>query len=71
MVDAVTKRSNTSIRVTQFDEFALTEGTRSDAIAAVAIEVGGKTYSACAIDEDMTNAGLQALLSAMGSVLIL
>lgn len=67
LVDAVMKRSNTSIRVIQFDEFALTEGTRSDAIAAVAIEVGGKTYSACAIDEDMTKAGLQALLSAMGS----
>jgi len=67
LVAAVKQRSNMSIRVTQFDEFALTEGTRSDAIAAVAIEVAGKNYSACAIDEDITKAGLQALLSAMDS----
>ena len=68
LIDAVKKRSNTPIRVTHFDEFALTEGTRSDAIAAVSIEVEGETYSACAIDEDITKAGLQALLSAMDSV---
>lgn len=68
MIDAIKQRSNTDIRILQFDEFALTEGTRSDAIAAVAIEVEGQTYSACAIDEDITKAGLQALLSAMDSV---
>ena len=67
LIDAVKQRSNTKIRVLHFDEFALTEGTRSDAIAAVAIEVEGETYSACAIDEDITKAGLQALLSAMDS----
>ena len=67
LVAAVKQRSNMNIRVTQFDEFALTEGTRSDAIAAVAIEVEGENYSACAIDEDITKAGLQALLSAMDS----
>ena len=67
LINAIKQRSNTNIRVLQFDEFALTEGTRSDAIAAVAIEVEGVTYSACAIDEDITKAGLQALLSAMDS----
>jgi 2-isopropylmalate synthase len=67
LINAVNQRSSTSIRVLQFDEYALTEGTRSDAIAAVAIEVEGETYSACAIDEDITKAGLQALLSAMDS----
>ncbi len=71
LVNAVKQRSNMNIRVTQFDEFALTEGTRSDAIAAVAIEVAGEHYSACAIDEDITKAGLQALLSAMDSVVTL
>ena len=69
LVDAVKQRSNTDIRVIHFDEFALTEGTRSDAIAAVAIDVAGEKYSACAIDEDITKAGLQALLSAMGSAI--
>ena len=67
LINAVKQRSSTHIRVLQFDEFALTEGTRSDAIAAVEIEVEGETYSACAIDEDITKAGLQALLSAMDS----
>lgn len=41
LVDAVKRRSSMTIRVLHFDEFALTEGTRSDAIAAVAIEVEG------------------------------
>ncbi len=67
LVNAVKQRTKMNIRVTQFDEFALTEGTRSDAIAAVAIDVEGEHYSACAIDEDITKAGLQALLSAMDS----
>ncbi|MEH6455870.1 MAG: 2-isopropylmalate synthase [Cocleimonas sp.] len=67
LINAVKQRTSTHIRVIQFDEFALTEGTRSDAIAAVAVEVEGITYSACAIDEDITKAGLQALLSAMDS----
>ncbi len=69
LVNAVKRASNENMRVLHFDEFALTEGTRSDAIAAVAIDVEDTMYSACAIDEDITKAGLQALLSAMGSII--
>ena len=56
------------MRILDFDEYAMRVGTRAKAMAAVAVEVNNQIYYACAIDEDSTAAGLQALLLVVSRV---
>lgn len=64
--DALSRHLGVSIRVTQFDEHALRQGTDSEAIASVCLSVDDESVVACCINEDTTTANLQALLSAVG-----
>jgi len=66
--DAVSKHFGVKIKVNQFDEHALRQGTDSDAISNVSVTVNGLETVASAIHEDTTTANLQALLSAIGRV---
>jgi 2-isopropylmalate synthase len=66
LADALSTHYGVSIKVTQFDEHALRQGTDSEAIASVAVMVDGTETVAASINEDTTTANLQALLSALG-----
>lgn len=70
LADAVSRHYGVSIKVTQFDEHALRQGTDSDAIASVCVQVDGTESVAASINEDTTTANLQALLSAIGKVAV-
>ncbi len=66
LADALSQHYDVSMKVTQFDEHALRQGTDSEAIASVCITIDGIESVASAINEDTTTANLQALLSAVG-----
>ncbi|MDN3647728.1 2-isopropylmalate synthase [Reinekea marina] len=66
LAQAISSELGVELKVTQFDEHALTQGTDSKAISSVCIDVDGKQSVACFIHEDTTTANLQALLSAVG-----
>lgn len=57
-----------SIAVEAYDEFALSEGTRANALACIRITANGEHCSAAALAEDTTSATLQALFSAVSQV---
>ncbi len=69
LIDAIGRRFGVDIAVVGFDEHALSPGTAAKALAAVAVEVGGARAAACCIDEDTSQATLQATLSAVGRAL--
>lgn len=62
---ALEKRFGFAIAVEAYDEFALGEGTRANALACIRLTAGGKHCSAAALAEDTTSATLQALFSAV------
>lgn len=62
---ALEKRFGFAIAVEAYDEFALGEGTRANALACIRLTAGGKLCSAAALAEDTTSATLQALFSAV------
>ncbi|MGO1502208.1 MAG: 2-isopropylmalate synthase, partial [Marinobacter sp.] len=62
---ALEKRFGLAIAVEAYDEFALGEGTRANALACIRLTAGGKHCSAAALAEDTTSATLQALFSAV------
>lgn len=62
---ALEKRFGFAIVVEAYDEFALGEGTRANALACIRLTAGGKHCSAAALAEDTTSATLQALFSAV------
>ncbi|EAR07813.1 2-isopropylmalate synthase [Reinekea blandensis] len=66
LADALSQHYGVTMKVTQFDEHALRQGTDSDAIASVCVTVDGEESVAAYIHEDTTTANLQALLSAVG-----
>jgi 2-isopropylmalate synthase len=66
LAQAISAHCNVRLKVTQFDEHALTQGTDSEAIASVCVTVNDHESVACSIHEDTTTANLQALLSALG-----
>ena len=69
LCDALTKTYGKSIEVTQFDEHSLSRGTSAQAQACIAITVEGNSYSAVAINDDISTAALQALLTAFSHCL--
>lgn len=62
---ALEKRFGFAIAVEAYDEFALGEGTRANALACIRLTAGGRHCSAAALAEDTTSATLQALFSAV------
>jgi 2-isopropylmalate synthase len=62
---ALEQRFGLKIAVEAYDEFALGEGTRANALACIRLTAGGKHCSAAALAEDTTSATLQALFSAV------
>ncbi len=56
------------IAVEAYDEFALGEGTKANALACIRLTVDGVHCSAAALAEDTTSATLQALFSAVAQV---
>lgn len=66
LADALSQHYGVTMKVTQFDEHALRQGTDSEAIASVCVNVDGVDSVAAYIHEDTTTANLQALLSAVG-----
>ncbi|MDV3503424.1 2-isopropylmalate synthase [Marinobacter sp. M-5] len=56
------------IAVEAYDEFALGEGTKANALACIRLTVDGFHCSAAALAEDTTSATLQALFSAVAQV---
>lgn len=69
LVNAISRYVGLDISIGAFDEHALTDNTASDALASIAVSVNNVQGVACAIDEDSTNATLQACLSAVGRVM--
>ena len=57
-----------AIAVEAYDEFALSEGTRANALACIRVMANGEHCSAAALAEDTTSATLQALFSAVSQV---
>ncbi|MGO5000457.1 2-isopropylmalate synthase [Oceanisphaera sp. W20_SRM_FM3] len=53
------------VAVEAYDEFALGEGTKANAMACIRVRIADRHYSAAALAEDTTFATLQALLSAV------
>ena len=64
LCDALSKTYNKSIEVTQFDERSLSTGTTAQALASISVLVDDKPYSAVAVNEDISAAALQAVLTA-------
>jgi len=64
--DALQRRYDISLAVEAYEEYALGEGTRADALACIRVSVDGRPFSAAALAEDTTSATLQALLSVVG-----
>jgi len=67
---ALEKRFGFAIAVEAYDEFALGEGTRANALACIRLTAGGRHCSAAALAEDTTSATLQALFSAVAQAAV-
>ena len=61
---ALTQKYGHKIRVTQFDEHTLSRGTRAQALACTALLINGATYAAVAVNDDISTAALQSVLTA-------
>ena len=64
LCDALSKTYEKSIEVTQFDERSLSTGTTAKALASISVLVDGKHQSAVAVNDDISTAALQAVLTA-------
>lgn len=64
LCDALTKTYGKTIEVTQFDEHSLSRGTAALAQACIGLTIEGENYCAVAINEDISTAALQAVLTA-------
>lgn len=55
--------------LTGYEQHALTDGSRSQAISYVGVELGGKTYWGAGIDDDVIKSGYKALISAVNNLM--
>ena len=67
LCDALTQTYGQAIQVTNFDEHSLSRGTKSLAQACIGLRVNGKTSAAVAVNEDISTAALQAVLTAFAA----
>ncbi|OEY67231.1 2-isopropylmalate synthase [Marinobacter sp. X15-166B] len=65
VVEALKAEFGVVVAVEAYDEFALGEGTRANALACIRVSIEGAHYSGAALAEDTTSATIQALLSAV------
>lgn len=56
--------------LTGYEQHALTDGSRSQAISYVGVELGGKTYWGAGVDDDIIKSGYSALVSAVNNLLL-
>lgn len=56
--------------VTGYEQHALTDGSRSQAISYVGVESGGKTFWGAGVDDDVIKSGCKALVSAVNNLLL-
>lgn len=66
LAQALEKRYDITLQVDAYDEFALSEGTRANALACLKVSVSGTPVTAASLAGDTTTATLQALLNAVG-----
>jgi len=66
--DALEKHCGLKLAVEAYDEFALAEGTKANALACIRVNANGQSSSAAALAGDTTAATLQALLSAAARI---
>jgi 2-isopropylmalate synthase len=66
--DALSRRFGITVAVEAYDEFALSEGTKANALACIRLTANGQSCSAAALAKDTTSATLQALFSAVAQV---
>ncbi|WP_127556831.1 2-isopropylmalate synthase [Saccharospirillum alexandrii] len=66
LAQALEKRYDITLQVDAYDEFALSEGTRANALACLKVNVSGTPVTAASLAGDTTTATLQALLNAVG-----
>jgi 2-isopropylmalate synthase len=69
VVDAMERQRGLPVEVDHFDERALGPGTDAEAMACVALRVGGSRGIGVAFGEDTAGAALQAVFNAVASVL--
>lgn len=55
--------------LTGYEQHALTDGSRSQAISYVGVECGGKTYWGAGVDDDVIKSGYGALASAVNNLM--
>lgn len=56
--------------LTGYEQHALTDGSRSQAISYVGVEKGGRTYWGAGVDDDVIKSGYKALVSAVNNLLL-
>lgn len=65
VAEALKAEFGIELAVEAYDEFALGEGTKANALACIRVNINNVHYSGAALAEDTTSATLQALLSAV------
>ncbi|MES9972603.1 MAG: 2-isopropylmalate synthase [Candidatus Thiodiazotropha sp.] len=64
-IDAWTQAYGLSVKVIDYSEHAIDEGTDAEAVAYVLLEVDGRRISGAAFDHDSLSASLKSLISAL------
>jgi 2-isopropylmalate synthase len=67
-VDAWARHSGQTLRVVDYAEHAIGEGTDAEAAAYVQLDVGGQRVAGASIDRDTVSASLKAVIAALGQV---
>lgn len=68
--NAIKSHFNLDYVLTGYEQHALTDGSRSQAISYVGVEKGGKTYWGAGVDTDIIKSGYKALVSAVNNLLL-
>ncbi len=67
--NAIKKQFGIEYVLTGYEQHALTDGSRSQAISYVGVERGGKTYYGAGVDDDIIKSSYKALASAANNLL--
>ena len=67
LCDALGQVYGLDIQVTNFDEHSLSRGTKSLAQACIGLSVNGQSHTAVSVNEDISTAALQAVLTAFAA----
>ncbi len=67
-VNAWQRHSGRRIRVIDYSEHALKEGTEAEAAAYVLLDIDGQSYGGCAVHRDVLGTSLMAAMAALGRI---